>query len=421
MPSALAGMIAIPLAAQLACQPVLLLLNPSLPLYGVAANMLAEPAAPVATVLGLIACLLMPIVPGLGYACAQLAWLPSAWIAAVARTAAGLPGSQLPWLGGAAGVAVMALAAVAVMVLSSGAADGSRRIVRSLTAVVLLAGIGVYAGTTFGSAAGARLSMPNAWQVGACDIGQGDAVLIHDGAAHGLVDVGPDPKPLNACLSTLGVDRIDLLVLTHYDKDHVGGLQAVVGRVGTALVGQPTDAHDRSLVESLVSGGADVRIAASGDHGTLGALDWRVLWPTAGGHSMQTGNEGSVTVRFDGDGMSSVYLGDLDEHAQSALLASGRLQPADLVKVAHHGSADQSERLYQALNARVALISAGLGNDYGHPTARLLGILARGAIPFYRTDLEGIILVVPHPDGALSVWTERSASAEALRTPGRGG
>ena len=100
LPAPISAVLAIPLAAQLACQPVLVLLSPTLPAYGVPANLLAAAAAPVATIVGLVACLLLPWLPGLATPLVWLAWLPSTWIAAVAQTAAGLPGSQLPWLGG---------------------------------------------------------------------------------------------------------------------------------------------------------------------------------------------------------------------------------------------------------------------------------------------------------------------------------
>src|SRR5690606_16186207 len=109
LPNSLATIIAVPLAAQLACQPVLILLSPTIPVYGVVANILAEPAAPVATVLGLIACLLAPLWPWAAHIVAQIAWLPSSWIAAVSLFFAGLPGASAPWAEGAIGVALAAV------------------------------------------------------------------------------------------------------------------------------------------------------------------------------------------------------------------------------------------------------------------------------------------------------------------------
>ncbi|MCU1472070.1 ComEC/Rec2 family competence protein, partial [Amnibacterium sp.] len=101
LPRRLALALAVPIAAQLACEPVLVLLQPTVPLAGVLANLAAEPAAPVVTVLGLLACLLLPLIPPLGGGLALLAWLPAAWIAAVARVAAAMP--AVPWPVGVAG------------------------------------------------------------------------------------------------------------------------------------------------------------------------------------------------------------------------------------------------------------------------------------------------------------------------------
>ncbi|MCX7522292.1 ComEC/Rec2 family competence protein [Microbacterium sp. STN6] len=413
LPRTLATVIAVPLAAQLFCQPVLIMLNATIPLYGVAANMLAEPAAPLGTGFGLIACLLMPVLPGVAFAFAQVAWVPSAWIAAVARVTVSLPASNLPWLGGAAGVLVLTALTVLVLIVVFARNHPRARTLVTASTVMLLAFSGVYAGTLVGAPIGQARSIPSDWQIAACDIGQGDAVLVRSGTLHALVDVGPDPVPLAACLKTLGIARIDLLVLTHYDMDHVGGLQAVIGHVGTALVGRPETAKDERKVRALVDGGAHVVGAVRGDHGTLGALTWRVLWPRAGSRLMQTGNEGSVTVAFEGAGIRSIFLGDLDERAQEALLAAGGIGHVDVVKVAHHGSADQSERLYAALRATLGVISVGADNTYGHPTPRLLGILRTVGTRALRTDLSGMVMIAPASGGsgeALTVWTQRSAS-----------
>ncbi|HWD62170.1 MAG TPA: MBL fold metallo-hydrolase [Humibacter sp.] len=244
-------------------------------------------------------------------------------------------------------------------------------------------------------------------------------MLLQSHGAHALIDVGPDPAPLTGCLSELGISRIDLLVLTHYDMDHVGGVAAVVGKVGVAMVGPPSDAHGRAVDTALAKGGAQVTVAQSGDNGKLGNLDWSVLWPDADSGGMQDGNERSVTVRFDGDGLRSIFLGDLDERAQAALLDTDRPQRVDVVKVAHHGSSDQDEALYQRLGATVGLISCGVGNDYGHPTAKALGILKRAGTLAMRTDVQGILMVSADGNGGLRTWTQKHATSEQLAAPGR--
>ncbi len=409
MPIGLAAVISIPLAAQIACQPVLVLLSPSVPLYGVPANLLAAPAAPVATVIGLVACLLLGWMPGVALGLLNAAWVPSAWIAAVAQATILLPGSALPWLGGPLGVvAISALTLVALaLVLRRRGMARARWPAAALA--LLLTFLGAYSGSLFGSGVGRALSFPADWQIAACDIGQGDAVVVRDGDRYALVDVGPDPKPLAACLRTLGISRIDLLVLTHYDLDHIGGIDAVIGMVDSALVGVPEDDQDEKLKERLTEGGAAVREAARGDTGALGELRWEILWPKRGSSVMQTGNDGSVIIGFDGRGIRSLFLGDLGEESQNAMRSASKPGKVDVVKVAHHGSADQSPELYATLGATVGLISVGADNGYGHPTDNVLDILQAAGTVAVRTDRHGLAVIALAPDGggALTVWTEK--------------
>lgn len=417
LPTWLAAVIAIPLAAQLACQPVLVLLTPTLPLYGVPANLLAGPAAPAATVIGLIACLLLPWLPGVAGGVLYLAWLPAAWIAAIARTSAELPGSRLPWLGGPLGVLVTVLLTVAAVALvMRGRGQVRARWPIAAIAVLVLAA-GSYAGSLIGAGVGRAVAFPADWQIAACDIGQGDAVVVRDRDRYALVDVGPDPALLADCLDTLGIDRIDILVLTHYDLDHIGGVAAVIGRVDTALVGIPENADDERLHDALAAGGAELRGAARGDTGTLGELRWEILWPVRGSAVMQTGNEGSVTIGFDGRGIRSLFLGDLGEESQDALRRSSSPGEVDVVKVAHHGSGDQSPELYADLRATVGLISVGRENGYGHPTDTVLDILAAAGTLALRTDQQGLLVIAPGPGGgALTVWSETVQSETVADT-----
>jgi competence protein ComEC len=409
MPLWLAAVLSIPLAAQLACQPVLILLNPSIPTYGVFANVLAEPAAPVATVLGLIACVLLPILPLAGQFAAALAWLPAAWIAAIATFFAGLPGGALPWAQGALGVASIAVITVLLLtVLLVQRGRPSRRVASVLLALVLVAVGGIAGGDSLRQ----RLSRPDDWQITACDIGQGDAVLVRSLGQIALIDTGRDPKLLRRCLDQLGIGRIDLLVLTHWDIDHVGGTSAVFGRVTRAMIG-PTDGSGASAIGGqLADNGAAVSQVSQGLSGQLGELGWEVLWPRARLGSVEPGNDASVTVRFTGLGacvsgcLSSLFLGDLGDRPQALMMTANRIGPVDVVKVAHHGSADQNPKLYAALHAAVGVIGVGLDNSYGHPTKKLLGFLAdNGTVPT-RTDLSGMVMLSPAPGGGVSVWTE---------------
>jgi competence protein ComEC len=405
LPRWLALVVAVPLAAQLACQPVLVLLDASLPTWGVVANLLAAPAAPLATIVGLGACLALMVAPPLGSLLCQLAWIPSAWIAAVARFFAQAPAARLPWPEGVAGVALL-LVLTTVVLLAVLGVRSMRRWSAALLIVVLVA----YAGFQVIGV----LRRPSDWQIAACDIGQGDAVLVRSEGVVALIDTGPEPEPLRECLQTLGVGRIDLLVLTHYDLDHVGGAEAVLGMVDQAIVGPSGGAEDDRLVAQLRERGADVEQVSRGQGGLLGDLRWRVLWPPARLSGIEPGNDASVTLDFQPVGecaagcLSSVFLGDLGAAAQQRLLAAAPLDRVQVVKVAHHGSADQYEPLYERVHAVVGVISVGADNGYGHPTADALGILERVGTTAERTDEHGLILLRPGADrGTVSVWTER--------------
>ena len=407
LPLPVAAVIAVPLAAQLACQPVIVLLSPSIPVFGVAANLLAAPAAPIATVVGLLACLTLPT--PIGELLSRLAWVPSAWIAAVARFFAELPGS-IPWLPGVPGAVLLAV----VTVLGLIGVLKSRRWALLTAAVVLIGLVGASAGINVVQV----LHRPADWQIAACEVGQGDAVLVRSAGRVALIDTGPLAEPLDECLADLGIGRVDLLVLTHFDLDHVGGVDAVLGRVDRVLAGPSGSPEDDALLATLASRGAVVERAVRGLVGMLGDHRFTVLWP-AQRLTTEPGNDSSIAMIFEpvgactGGCLSSLFLGDLGEHSQALMLAAGPVPAVDVVKVAHHGSADQSPRVYKAAGATIGVIGVG-ENDYGHPNPRLLDLLAGVSTAVARTDTDGLVLLSPGATpGEVRLWTERSDDTPA--------
>ncbi|MFS0732928.1 ComEC/Rec2 family competence protein [Microbacterium sp. 1P10UB] len=410
MPRPLALALSVPLAAQLACGPLLVLITPVVPLYGVVANLLAAPAAPLATVIGLTACLSAPL-PLVQSGLAAVAWLPAAWIAGTAQTFAGLPGNAVPWLDGWAGVAALALLGLAVGIVIVGRRTDAarwRRIVGSLSATALAVAVGTTAGGAALTGPVGGLTVPAPWAITVCDVGQGDAVVIRSQGAVALIDTGPDPAPLAVCLDRLRITRVDLLVLTHFDLDHAGGAASLAGRVGLVVHGPPADAADTRLLRDLRAGGAAVTDVHAGSRGVLGGATWTVLWPRPGSKAFPPGNDAGVVVDIRGGGVpASLFLADLSGLAQRGLERAGTLDaPYEVVKVAHHGSGDQDPALYRTLGAAVALIPVGLDNDYGHPRAETLGILSEARMAVARSDRNGMICVWS-ADGALQVWRER--------------
>jgi competence protein ComEC len=416
LPRALALALSVPLAAQLACGPLLVLISPVVPVYGVLANLLAAPAAPVATIVGLAACLAAPI-PVLQDGLVALAWVPASWIAATAETVTAIPGDLVPWAEGWAGAALLAGLGVAVGALITIKADAGRRmrLVRGASIVIVALVAGTSAGGVALTSVAGRFTFPTTWSVLACDVGQGDAVLLRSSGVVMLVDTGPDPEPLTACLDRVGIGRIDLLVLTHFDQDHVGGVAAVRGRVGTVLHG-PEYGPAGHLLAELGAGGAKIVDAYAGREGGLGGARWRVIWPVAGSKAYEPGNDCSVVLDVRGGGIPpTLLLGDLSASPQRAIAAAGALRPPyAIVKVAHHGSADQGASLYEQAAPGVALITVGAGNDYGHPRSETLALLEALRATVFRTDLQGIVAVSPTTDG-VQVWREHDSAVGAGR------
>ncbi len=301
MPTPLALAIAVPLAAQLACGPIIALFAEQQSLVGVVANLLAAPAAPLATVIGLLSCLAGPAPPLADFLAAS-AWLPSAWIAVTATTTAALPAAQMlivPGIGSALVVTVLS-AALGLLLIRPRRATALLRAFRRAAAIVVSAAIAFGGAHLLLSGPLATLTIPEDWTIAACDVGQGDALVVRSRGEVALIDTGPDPVPVDGCLRSLGVTRVDLLVLTHFDLDHVGGVEAVVGRVGTVLHGPIGETADDRMLSDLAADGATLVDAAAGMRGDLGAASWQVLWPRRNSAAFPPGNDASVVVEFGG-------------------------------------------------------------------------------------------------------------------------
>lgn len=404
MPRPLALAIAVPAAAQLACTPILVMIDPRLPVYAVLANALTAPAAPLATIAGLAACLSVGM-PWLASGLAVIAWLPCAWIAATAEAVDVMPGNSIDWLPDTPGVA---LATVLCAALLLSVLPRTPRRTRWVSAGLVALVAGAAAGSALVTGPLERARTPDDWAVAQCDVGQGDAVLLRSGDTIALVDTGPDPAALAACLDRFGVERVDLLILTHFDLDHVGGADAIVGRVGTVLHGPVADPKEQALLTRLSGAGGNTVEASAGMAGLLSDAEWQVLWPRPGSDAFAPGNDASVVIDVRGGGIpATLLLGDLSEGPQLTLGAALR-STYDVVKVSHHGSADQSPSLYRRLDARVALIGVG-ENSYGHPRDETLALLRSLGHEIVRTDETGAAALTVTDDG-IRVWRERVAA-----------
>jgi len=253
---------------------------------------------------------------------------------------------------------------------------------------------------------------PPGWFAVACDVGQGDALVLAAGPHSAVVvDAGPDPTGVDGCLRRLGVDAVPLLVISHFHVDHVGGVEGVFrGRtVGRVLISpHPEPAAGRAGVVRLAAAhGVPVEEAAVGSAYAVGAVLLTVLGPT---HEMSgtrsDPNNNSVIARVAVAGHTMLLTGDAEDEQQRSLVET--VEPAalhaEILKVAHHGSAFQDPQFLGAVAPAVALVSVGAGNDYGHPSPVVLARLGRDGARVLRTDEAGD-LAVTDDAGRLSAVT----------------
>ncbi|MBX6389845.1 MAG: ComEC/Rec2 family competence protein, partial [Frankia sp.] len=397
LPGWLADGVAVAAAAQLACTPVLAWLGGSVSLVAVPANVLAAVAVAPVTVLGVVALAAGPVCAPLGTAAAYLAGWPCRWLILVARTAADVPGGTLGWPGGPLG-ALAALAALPAAVALLRTRRGRR------VAAAVLAGLLVARVLLVPRLAGWP---PPGWRVVACSVGQGDALVLTVGAgAAVLVDAGPDEAALARCLDDLGVRRVPLVLLSHLHADHVEGLAAVLGRlpVGEVLVGPLREPAAAWAQVSALARAAGVLVTTVGAGATraVGDVSLELVGPLRllRGTDSDANNNSLVALARTG-GLTVLLTGDAERPQQSQLLREGVLAGAriDVLKVAHHGAAEQEPGMLAGSGAEVALICVGEGNDYGHPAPATLAALAAAGIPVARTDIHGDAAVVANPGG----------------------
>lgn len=430
-PGWLALPLAVTIAAQLSCAPLLLLLEPDLPAVGVLANLFAAPAVPLGTGLGLLAAICAPLSTETAHLLIQLAALPATWIAATAEVCAALPAARWNWPGGWVGAALLAgceLCLLLAWALHRGLFATHQRqpwqpqprrslSYRNTRALLFAAPLATICAFTLVVPLATYATVPKNWVAVACDVGQGDALLFRSLAAPSqimLVDTGQHPVALQECLQTFGVDRIALLVLSHDDKDHVGALGTVLSRVDSAMIAPPIlgESHtERSTVKELQAAGIPTSIGTEGKSGRLHANgpSWHVLAPSTM-HPPLSSNAASLVMHLDLGGATVLLLGDTGEMEQRQLLRRYTHLRADIIKVAHHGSADQDQTLPQAIAASWALISVGADNSYGHPSEATLTALHTATIETLRTDHYGHIAIVQSPDGSLQPWVEQLPS-----------
>jgi competence protein ComEC len=412
LPRPLAEAVAVPLAAQLATLPVVASISGAVSLAGILTNALAGPFVGPATVLGFAAAGLSLVSAPL----AAVAGFGAAWCAQViiwlAHAGSWLPGASWRWP--AIPVALAVLGAAALLLAQLLPVILSRWWLTASLTGVMVAGL-----LTAPSQPGWP---PRDWMFLACDVGQGDGLLVRVGATEAmLVDAGPDPIAIDRCLHQAGVSSLPVVVLTHFHADHVDGLPGAVGgrRVGeiwiSPLASPPYEAAAlRGLATTLA---APVRSPPLGERGSLGSVRWEVLGPVSArvpakpegadvAVESSVENDASLVFRIELEQIRLLLTGDAEPDAQGRILRTGADLRADVLKLPHHGSARQDRAFLAATGATVAVASAGTDNDYGHPAPRTVELVRSLGMVVLRTDLQGSV-AISRRDGQLTAVVQR--------------
>lgn len=388
----LGPIIAVPVAAQAVCAPIVVPLQGSVSFIAVFANLMAAPLVAPATIAGVTVAVLAPV---WGAAASLLAWtaaLPALGIAWVARYCASVPFGAVDWNDSAASAVWLAVLTLLVIAVLPFVSNRFRRYPLIAAGLVLVTSAFATPTRTIGWP-------PPGWLLVACDVGQGDGLVVATGPGRAMVvDVGPDPRVMDGCLDRLGVSTIDLLVITHLHADHVNGVQAAVdGRsVGRLIVTRVLDPPDAAaaLERFARQHGIAWQAVGAGDRVSVGPVHAEVWWPARAIHAGSVPNNGSLVLTAEVNGIRLLLLGDVEREAVAEVIRRARDDPAtwgriDVIKVAHHGSSNRDDRLLDLVSGPFAVVSVGRDNDYGHPAPSTMRALADRGFTIGRTDRDG--------------------------------
>lgn len=423
MPAVLAGPLALAVSAQLFVTPVLLPIAEGITLYSIPANIMAGPLLPFAAVPGTLAAVLISALPWVSTGLLWVAGFPAAGIAAIGTWVSELPQALAPWPEGWQGWAMAGLYVAAALVLCWPIVQARRPRRGELSilgvAAGMLAGVILPAGALFAAGPAEQ------WRFALCDVGQGDMLVVRTAPRSAIVvDAGEDPQPAEQCLQRLGIDTVEVLMVTHEHHDHYGGAPGVAQSADIEQIIYSATAGwgPGEAIAELDADFSEIpeRRGQVGDRQVYGGpypAAWSI-WAAADYHP--SANDNSLVTLFEvwdekgpadavgsaNDSLRLLALGDLEEDAAEVLLHAESLpKHVDVLKVAHHGAANGGTQILQDLQPPVALIGVGEDNSYGHPAPGIIDALGQWGSAVYRTDLHGTVVFSLSADGRLEAET----------------
>jgi competence protein ComEC len=398
IPARLREVLAISTACGAATAPILWLQFGSVPVYSLAANAFVSAAIGPLLGVALVGALVHPIVPSVALALAWLnGWL-AVYVAGCARLVAELPLAQV-----GSGTAVVVLLGTPVAMLALQRLPRWRRPLAVVCAATVVPALLVWR-----LLPAEHLPPPTGFRMTVLDVGQGDSILLQVPQGAVLVDQGPPEGRVAQQLRELGIRRLAALVLTHPQRDHIGGAETILQRLAVDRVLDPrlavSGSYERAALAAAGARNVPVAETRAGAAFRLGRLRLRVLWPDRAGTPSTDPNQLPIVVLATYGEVDALLTADAETDVTASLLS----RRVEILKVAHHGSADPGlENELRELRPAVAVISCGRGNDYGHPRASTVAALqASPGLSLFRTDEDGRVVI--ESDGRrLSVRTDR--------------
>ncbi|HEV2903068.1 MAG TPA: ComEC/Rec2 family competence protein [Gaiellaceae bacterium] len=385
IPTWLATIVAVSGACGAVTAPILLFQFGSVPVYSILSNALAAPVVGVSFTLALVTALLDQVLPPAAVAAGWVnGWL-AAYVAACARLVGGLPGADVE---ASVALAIGGMAAVALLVWA--------RLPRwRRPGIALVASLAVLVAAAWQIRPQASRPPPSGFRLTVLDVGQGDAILLEVREGAVLVDQGPPEGDVDDQLRKLGVRELSLAVLTHPQRDHVGGAAELLRHVRVARILDPRIPAESPEQAAALAEARERRVpvltARAGLAFRLGGLRLRVLWPAGEPPEHQDPNLFATVILASYGSVDVLLTAD----AESPVTLPLNPPPVEILKVAHHGSADDGlPRLLTLTRPEVAVISCGKNNDYGHPTPSTLAALdAAPGLEVFRTDRHGGVVI----------------------------
>ena len=396
--------LAVTLGAQLATLPLLAWYFHRLSLSSLIANILVVPVVELVIVVGLFAGLASFVLPFLAKAVFLADSLLLGVVYECTRLLANMPGGEvyLPTLS-----VPLTLVYFAVLVVFAQPEERREAVFswcrercKALFAALLLvtAAVALW-----------QISRPQEMAVHFIDVGQGDAALVvtphgralmidTGGTRDGGYDIGSRVDV--PYLSHYGVRRLDYIILTHVHEDHAGGVGGILRHIPVGMIltaHEPRTEYARVLGCSLDAAEMQhLAPAEAGEHIDLDGVAVDILYaPQVEGGAAEgaTGNEYSNVIRVRYGAASFLFTGDLVAEQEKAMLEEGKNPQCTVLKVAHHGSKTSStEAFLAAAQPRLAVISVGRDNNFGHPAPKVIEHLQKNGIKIYRTDEDGAVV-----------------------------